>query len=118
MKKTLALLLALAMMLSVLAGCAKDPASDPADPTPSTPADPTPSTPSDPTPTPTPDPVVKTEPYGTFRDYTTTEITNIKYIDRGYDHIEDKLIAIGADIRRVPVEEKEEEPQLKLDFLV
>lgn len=77
MKKTLALLLALAMMLSVLAGCAKDPASDPADPTPSTPADPTPSTPSNPTPTPAPDPVVKTEPYGTFRDYSTTEITNI-----------------------------------------
>lgn len=37
----------------------------------------------------------------------TTEITNIKYIDRGYDHIEEKLIALGADIHRVPVVEEE-----------
>jgi UDP-N-acetylglucosamine 1-carboxyvinyltransferase len=29
-----------------------------------------------------------------------TEIYNIKYIDRGYDHIEDKLNSLGADIRR------------------
>ncbi|MDL2237462.1 UDP-N-acetylglucosamine 1-carboxyvinyltransferase [Christensenellaceae bacterium OttesenSCG-928-K19] len=36
-----------------------------------------------------------------------TEISNIKYIDRGYDHIEDKLNSLGADIRReqVAVEE-------------
>jgi len=34
----------------------------------------------------------------------TTEITDIKYIDRGYDKIEEKLISIGADIRRVKVE--------------
>ena len=36
-----------------------------------------------------------------------TEIYNIQYIDRGYDHIENKLIALGADIQRVPVEEEE-----------
>ncbi len=30
----------------------------------------------------------------------TTEIHNIKYIDRGYDHIENKLKLLGADIRR------------------
>ncbi len=29
-----------------------------------------------------------------------TEIYEIKYIDRGYDHIEDKLNSLGADIRR------------------
>lgn len=34
-----------------------------------------------------------------------TEISNIKYIDRGYERIEDKLIALGADIRRVMVED-------------
>ena len=33
-----------------------------------------------------------------------TEISNVKYIDRGYEHIEDKLIHIGADIKRVKVE--------------
>lgn len=33
-----------------------------------------------------------------------TEIYNIKYIDRGYDHIEDKLNSLGADIRREKVE--------------
>ncbi len=31
----------------------------------------------------------------------TTEISRIYHIDRGYEHIEDKLSAIGADIRRV-----------------
>ena len=45
----------------------------------------------------------------------TTEIYNIKYVDRGYDHIEDKLIALGADISRVPAEE-EELIELDLDF--
>ncbi len=30
----------------------------------------------------------------------TTEIHNIKYIDRGYDHIENKLRKLGADITR------------------
>lgn len=37
----------------------------------------------------------------------TTEISNIKYIDRGYDHIEKKLIALGADIQRQVIEEDE-----------
>ena len=31
----------------------------------------------------------------------TTEIDNIKYIDRGYEDIEEKLSALGADIKRV-----------------
>lgn len=38
-----------------------------------------------------------------------TEIHNIKYIDRGYDHIESKLKKLGADIRREKVEMQEEE---------
>jgi UDP-N-acetylglucosamine 1-carboxyvinyltransferase len=33
-----------------------------------------------------------------------TEITNVKYIDRGYDHIEEKFIALGADIHREKIE--------------
>lgn len=33
-----------------------------------------------------------------------TEISDIKYIDRGYDKIENKLISLGADIRRVKEE--------------
>lgn len=45
----------------------------------------------------------------------TTEIVNIKYVDRGYDHIENKLIAIGADIVRIPVEE-DEPIDIELDF--
>ena len=36
----------------------------------------------------------------------TTEITNIEYVDRGYDHIENKLISLGADIVRAKVEEE------------
>ncbi|MBD5560279.1 MAG: UDP-N-acetylglucosamine 1-carboxyvinyltransferase [Clostridia bacterium] len=39
----------------------------------------------------------------------TTEIHNIKYIDRGYDHIEDKLNSLGADISRVKEEADERE---------
>jgi len=39
----------------------------------------------------------------------TTEIHNIKYIDRGYDHIEDKLKKLGADIRREAVNIAEDE---------
>lgn len=39
----------------------------------------------------------------------TTEIHNIKYIDRGYDHIEDKLNSLGAEIVRVREEDTEEE---------
>ncbi|MDL2289384.1 UDP-N-acetylglucosamine 1-carboxyvinyltransferase [Clostridia bacterium OttesenSCG-928-F22] len=34
----------------------------------------------------------------------TTEISNIKYIDRGYEHIEEKLTHLGADIRRTKTE--------------
>jgi UDP-N-acetylglucosamine 1-carboxyvinyltransferase len=30
-----------------------------------------------------------------------TEISNVKYIDRGYENIEQKLIRLGADIVRV-----------------
>ncbi|NLK95456.1 MAG: UDP-N-acetylglucosamine 1-carboxyvinyltransferase [Clostridiales bacterium] len=35
----------------------------------------------------------------------TTEITSIEHIDRGYPHIESKLKALGADIKRISVEE-------------
>jgi UDP-N-acetylglucosamine 1-carboxyvinyltransferase len=38
-----------------------------------------------------------------------TEITGIKYIDRGYDHIEDKLKQLGADIHREKIEDDEED---------
>ncbi len=31
----------------------------------------------------------------------TTEVTNIHYIDRGYERLEEKLTALGADIKRV-----------------
>ena len=34
-----------------------------------------------------------------------TEITNLHYIDRGYDNLIGKLSALGADIKRVKVEE-------------
>ncbi len=37
-----------------------------------------------------------------------TEITGVQYIDRGYDHIEDKLKMLGADIRREKAEEIDE----------
>jgi UDP-N-acetylglucosamine 1-carboxyvinyltransferase len=30
-----------------------------------------------------------------------TEISEIKYIDRGYEKLEDKLVKLGADITRV-----------------
>ena len=33
----------------------------------------------------------------------TTEIDNIRYIDRGYEDIENKLSALGADIKRVEI---------------
>lgn len=39
----------------------------------------------------------------------TTEIHNIKYIDRGYDHIEDKLNGLGAEIVRVEEKDLEDE---------
>ena len=38
-----------------------------------------------------------------------TQIYDIGYIDRGYDHIEDKLLALGADIRRTKVEDNEDD---------
>jgi len=34
-----------------------------------------------------------------------TEITSIEHIDRGYPHIENKFKALGADIKRIEVEE-------------
>ncbi|MDD5017322.1 MAG: UDP-N-acetylglucosamine 1-carboxyvinyltransferase [Eubacteriales bacterium] len=37
-----------------------------------------------------------------------TEITGIKYIDRGYDHIENKLKQLGADIHREKLEDIDE----------
>ena len=36
-----------------------------------------------------------------------TEITGVKYIDRGYDHIESKLKQVGADIHREKLPETE-----------
>lgn len=36
-----------------------------------------------------------------------TTISNVKYIDRGYERIEQKLVALGADITRVQEEDKE-----------
>ena len=32
-----------------------------------------------------------------------TEIENIIYIDRGYEHVVEKFSALGADIKRVPI---------------
>ena len=37
-----------------------------------------------------------------------TEISGVKYIDRGYDHIESKLKSLGADIHREQISEEEE----------
>ncbi len=34
-----------------------------------------------------------------------TYIKNVRFIDRGYEHIEDKLISLGASIERVDVED-------------
>ena len=34
----------------------------------------------------------------------TSEIHEPQYIDRGYEHIEDKLRSLGAEIRREPAE--------------
>lgn len=39
----------------------------------------------------------------------TTEIMGLNHIDRGYEGIEEKLRALGADIRRVPTKEEAEE---------
>ena len=30
-----------------------------------------------------------------------SEITNLKYIDRGYENLEEKLTSLGADIKRI-----------------
>lgn len=38
----------------------------------------------------------------------TTEISGVKYIDRGYDHIEAKLKSVGADIHREKMSDVEE----------
>ena len=35
-----------------------------------------------------------------------TEISNVRYIDRGYDHIEQKFIKLGADIKRQEIDEE------------
>lgn len=40
-----------------------------------------------------------------------TEISNVQYIDRGYEHLVNKLQALGADIRRVSVEDGESATQ-------
>ena len=45
----------------------------------------------------------------------TTEISNVKYVDRGYDHIEDKLIALGADMKRIYVEHDYDDDDYGLD---
>ena len=36
-----------------------------------------------------------------------TQIENIRQIERGYENIDSKLLALGADIRRVPIPEQE-----------
>lgn len=37
-----------------------------------------------------------------------TSIKNVKFIDRGYDHIEDKLLLLGADLKRIEVPDEED----------
>jgi UDP-N-acetylglucosamine 1-carboxyvinyltransferase len=44
-----------------------------------------------------------------------TEISNVKYIDRGYDRIEDKLITLGADIKRIYAEHDYDDDDFGLD---
>lgn len=44
-----------------------------------------------------------------------TEISNVKYIDRGYDHIEEKLISLGAEIKRIYVEHDYDDDDYGLD---
>ncbi len=43
-------------------------------------------------------------------------VTEISDIDRGYDHIESKLIALGADISRVKVETEDEDYDVSGEF--
>ena len=38
----------------------------------------------------------------------TTEVENIVYIDRGYENVAEKLQKLGADIKRVPIINKEQ----------
>ena len=42
----------------------------------------------------------------------TTEITDIKYIERGYECIEEKFRGLGADIKRVHIDESVSVPQI------
>ncbi len=37
----------------------------------------------------------------------TTRIMNVHYIDRGYEHVEEKFTQLGADIKRVEIEDEE-----------
>ena len=37
----------------------------------------------------------------------TTRIMNVHYIDRGYEHVEEKFTQLGADIKRVEIEDDE-----------
>ena len=32
----------------------------------------------------------------------TTEISDLYHVDRGYEHFDDRLAALGADVRREP----------------
>jgi len=43
-----------------------------------------------------------------------TKISNIQYIDRGYENIEEKLSSLGADIRRVTTDGDEEQAHLEV----
>lgn len=44
-----------------------------------------------------------------------TEISNVKYIDRGYDRIEQKLISLGADLKRIFVEHDYDDDDYAID---
>lgn len=44
-----------------------------------------------------------------------TEISNVKYIDRGYERIEEKLISLGADIKRIYVEHDYDDDDYGMD---
>jgi len=46
-----------------------------------------------------------------------TTISNVKYIDRGYEDIENKLCSLGADIKRVSVQ-KNTPPETGVGFLI
>jgi len=40
-----------------------------------------------------------------------TIVTDVRYIERGYDRLEDKLSAIGANIRKMPSSEQVKEAE-------